>query len=104
MIRLLLDGEEIHTLDDRAYRSSQLNLDFTLPGDIPVLLESIPLPVVRDITINLTFGKRPDTDLAMLTEHARQETMDADADNALADESPEKPEVKKTVAKSVKKK
>jgi hypothetical protein len=88
VIKIFVDGEEVHSVDARAYRKRMLHVDFRQMGK-STQQEHIGLPVIRDLDIHLNFDVRADTDLLMLEEKARLDEADKDAEKAEANEVPE---------------
>jgi len=82
-IKIIVDEEVVHEIDERAYRKNILNMSFWKMGQ-PLHEEHISMPIARDIDIQLHFSNRPDTDLLMLEEKARLDSADKDEERNAA--------------------
>lgn len=92
MIKIFIDGEEVHSIDERAYRKRIMHVDLRDSAK-SIKQEHIDLPIIRDVEIHVVFDPRADTDLAMLEEEARLEQADQtdfpDLSESAVEETPE---------------
>lgn len=81
MIRVIIDGQEVFRTQDRGWLKKNLMID-VVDHKRPTrntIESNIALPMAKDYDVVLRFGKRPETDLGLKEELARDKLMDREA-------------------------